>query len=66
MVNTFGTGPDALEEAVTVTSGKDGVFEDQRRHAARRKEQSGGEKARATIGMAGICAVPPSSGFFDC
>ena len=41
------------------------IFLDQRRRAARRKEESGGENERATAGMAGRDAVPPSSGFFD-
>ena len=40
------------------------LFGDKRRRAARRKE-SGGEKERATVGMAGRDAIPPSSGFFD-
>ena len=41
------------------------LFGDQWRQAARRKEESGGKKERATAGMAGRDAVPPSSGFFD-
>ena len=40
-------------------------FGDQRRRAARRKKETGGEKERATAGMAGRDAVPQSSGFFD-
>ena len=35
------------------------------KRAVRRKEESGGEKERATAGMAGRDAVPPSSGFSD-
>ena len=41
------------------------LFGDQRRRAARRKEESGGENERATVGMAGRDAVPLSSRFFD-
>ena len=39
-------------------------FEDQRRRAARRKEEFGGEKERTTAGMAERDAILPSSGFF--
>ena len=41
------------------------LFADQQRRAARRKKESCGEKERATAGMAGRDAVPPSSGFFE-
>ena len=40
------------------------LFGDQRRRTAKRKEESSGEKERATAGLAGRDAVPPSSGFF--
>ena len=40
-------------------------FGDERRPAARRKEESGGLKERATAGLTGRAAVPPSSGLFD-
>ena len=39
------------------------LFGDQRLQAARRKEESGGEKERATTRMAGRDTVLPSSGF---
>ncbi len=41
------------------------LFGDQLRRAARRKEESGGEKVSATAGTAGRDAVSPSSDLFD-
>ena len=41
------------------------LFGHQRRRATRRKEESGGEKERATAGMAWRAAVPLSSRFFN-
>ena len=67
-VSSVGTGSCVLEEAWW---GREGcvcgasLFGDERIRAARRKEESGGEKERATAGMTGRDAIPPSSGFFD-
>ena len=40
-------------------------FGGEQQRVARRKEEFGGEKERATAGMAGRDDIPPSSGFFD-
>ena len=58
----------ALEEAWWGRKGsifEASLFGDQRKRAARRNEESGGEKERATAGMAGRDAVLPSRGFSD-